>query len=132
MKGSERDDLVKYRLQRANETLNEARINMEQELWRVGINRLYYAVFYAVTALLTTRDVSAKTHKGVRQQFGLLYMTTGLIPKDPGDCFSELFERRHSGDYDDFVNIHPDDVVRLQPKAEALVKLIERMIEGSA
>ena len=71
MKYQEREDLVKYRLQRANETLNEARINMEQELWRVGINRLYYAVFYAVTALLTTRDVSAKTHKGVRQQFGL-------------------------------------------------------------
>ena len=122
----------KYRLQRANETLHEARVNLEQELWRVAVNRLYYAAFYSVTALLATQEVFPKTHKGVRQQFGLLYMTTGLIPKDPGDCFSDLFERRHSGDYDDFVNVDPLDVVRLQPKAEALVKLIERLIEGAA
>jgi hypothetical protein len=44
MKISKRD-IVKYRLARAWETLDDARILSENEKWNSTINRLYYSAF---------------------------------------------------------------------------------------
>ena len=114
MRPEERDELVRYRMERAHEALTEAVLLMDQELWRGSVNRLYYAMFYGAVALLATQGTFPKTHKGVRQQFSLPYLATGKIPDELGLAYAELFERRHSGDYDDFVSIEGDVVFRLR------------------
>lgn len=129
MKAEEREELVRYRLLCANEAIQEAEALMEKGLLRGSTNRLYYAMFYAVVALLATRDVYPKTHKGVRQQFSLTYLSTGLIAQELGLAYSELFERRHSGDYDDFVSIEAEAVQRLHAHTIALVDAIKGIIE---
>jgi uncharacterized protein (UPF0332 family) len=45
-------DLVQYRLRRARETLQDAHILANAERWNPCVNRLYYACFYVVSALL--------------------------------------------------------------------------------
>jgi uncharacterized protein (UPF0332 family) len=52
----DRQMLITYRLERARETLEEARVLLEKGHANAGVNRLYYACFYAVSALLLTRD----------------------------------------------------------------------------
>lgn len=47
-----RDDYIKYRLNRAGESLEEAVLLAENNKWNAVINRWYYACFYAVNALL--------------------------------------------------------------------------------
>ena len=66
MKSSEKSDLIDYRLKRATETLLEINIHLNNGLWNTAINRLYYACYYAVTALLLANDINASTHSGVR------------------------------------------------------------------
>ena len=66
---TEQTDYIKYRIQRATETLNDARLLAENERWNSSINRLYYACFYGVSALLYLHSIEAKTHKGVRIKF---------------------------------------------------------------
>ena len=129
MTAEERDLLVRYRLQCAHEAIREADALMEKALMRGSVNRLYYAMFYAAIAALATREVYPKTHKGVRQQFGLLFVVPGTVPSELGDAYSELFERRHSGDYDDFVSIEAEAVQRLHAHTIALVDAIKRIIE---
>jgi uncharacterized protein (UPF0332 family) len=65
MKNSEKSDLINYRLKRATDTLQEINIHLENKLWNTAINRLYYACFYAATALLLDNDINASTHSGV-------------------------------------------------------------------
>jgi uncharacterized protein (UPF0332 family) len=45
-----KEELVKYRLQRAIDTLEDAKILADNQRWNSSINRLYYASYYAVTA----------------------------------------------------------------------------------
>lgn len=40
----EQDNYIKYRLQRASDTLNDAKLLAENERWNSSINRLYYAI----------------------------------------------------------------------------------------
>jgi uncharacterized protein (UPF0332 family) len=55
------DDYIKYRLQRANETMSEIKILIENKLWNTAINRMYYACFYAVGALLVKNGVETSS-----------------------------------------------------------------------
>ncbi|MBI3302910.1 MAG: HEPN domain-containing protein [Deltaproteobacteria bacterium] len=66
-------DLVRYRLQRARETLEDARILANASRWNPCVNRLYYACFYAVSAGLGNDDVSCRrlallTSRGVPER----------------------------------------------------------------
>ena len=60
MNDSERSELVKYRIAKANSTLNEIHLHIENQLWNTAVNRLYYACYYAVTALLINSEINTQ------------------------------------------------------------------------
>jgi uncharacterized protein (UPF0332 family) len=129
MNASEKSDLVTYRLKRSAETLSEIPLHLKNGLWNTAINRLYYACYYAVAALLLEYDIKANTHSGVRQMLGLHFVKTGKIDPDLGKVFSSLFDKRHSSDYDDFIQITKEDIEDLLPPATILIGKIEELIK---
>lgn len=98
---SNREEYVNYRFHRVEESYEEALILAKEERWNAVINRLYYACFYAVIALLIKNNISTQTHDGARTQFGLIFVKTGIIDKESGKLFSKLFDYRQKGDYGD-------------------------------
>ena len=63
---SELVDLIKYRLKKSKETLNDAKIIFEIASLTSTVNRIYYAMFYAVNGLLLSKNFSSSKHSGVR------------------------------------------------------------------
>ena len=68
------------------------------------------------------------SHTGVRQQFGQLYVKTGIIERDLGKHFTELFEKRNRGDYNDFVDYNENEARELMPKTIELVQQIKTLL----
>ena len=128
LKQKDKDALVTIRLQRANETMSEVNGNMQLGYWRIVANRLYYACYYATTALLIKNNITAHTHEGVINQFGLHFVAKGLISKEQGKFLKQLFNLRLSGDYDDWYNIEEKDVKPLIEPAEQFITAIEGLI----
>ena len=58
------EELIRYRLSRAEETLEEARLLAENKHGNAAVNRLYYACFYAVLALLIRDGRYSSKHSG--------------------------------------------------------------------
>ncbi len=123
------DDLVNYRIKRAFETLKEADKMIENQFWNASINRIYYACFYAVSGLLLKKGVDTSTHKGIRQMFGLHFVQTGLISKEFARFFSDLYDRRQTGDYDDFVIYDEETSNKLFSMANKFVQEIDSLIK---
>lgn len=123
------DDLVNYRISRAYETLKEADAMMKNHFWNASINRIYYACFYAVSGLLLKQGIDTSTHKGIRQMFELHYVQTGLISKEYARFFSDLYDRRQTGDYDDFVLYDEETSVKLFSMAKEFVHEIDLLIK---
>jgi uncharacterized protein (UPF0332 family) len=96
-----KDDYIKYRFHRSEETFDEALILAEKEKWNAVLNRLYYSCFYAVISLLLKNNIETQTHDGARTQFGLHFIKTGKIDKKYGKLFTKLFDLRQKGDYGD-------------------------------
>ena len=124
-----RADLVKYRIERADETLLEARLMAREGFYNAAFNRLYYACFYAVIALLVKNGIATNSHAGVKTMLGLHFVSKGLLEKEHGRIFSRLFEIRHSGDYDDFVYCDKEMADEYTPKVEAFIARIKELIK---
>jgi uncharacterized protein (UPF0332 family) len=122
-------ELVLHRLQRARETLKDARILADAGRWNPCVNRLYYACFYAVSALLIQEGLSSAKHAGLRSLFNRHFVKTNRVAKEKARIFNDVFERRREGDYVDFVSFEKSQVLRWLPEAEAFVESIAVIID---
>jgi uncharacterized protein (UPF0332 family) len=122
-------DLIQYRLKRAYDTLEDALILSKAERWNACINRLYYACFYAVSALLAQEDLHSSKHSGVRSLFNLHFVKTEKVPKHFATAYNDLFERRQESDYVDFISFGSAQIRPLMKKAESFVECIANLID---
>jgi uncharacterized protein (UPF0332 family) len=104
------NELISYRLSRAFETYEEAIILSRENHWNASANRLYYACFYAVSALLLKNGLNTSTHNGVKTEFLKSFIKSGIISKQSGRTYSRLFNLRQEGDYLDFKRLEKSDV----------------------
>ena len=119
-----RDDYIKYRFQRAEESFDDALILAEKERWNTVVNRLYYACFYAVIALLLKNNIETQTHDGARSQFGLQFVKPGLLDKKYGKLYTKLFDYRQKGDYGDLYDYDEETAKPLiEPVKEFLFEI---------
>jgi uncharacterized protein (UPF0332 family) len=123
-----REALVQYRLERADETLKEVEILANESHYNAAANRLYYACYYAATALLVANGHNTQTHAGTKTLLGLHFVSKGLLSNEYGKTFSRLFEIRHSGDYDDFVYCDKAMIDEYTPKAKDFIRAIKSLL----
>lgn len=124
-----REAIVSYRMERAYETLKEADYNTAGGYYNASVNRLYYACYYAASALLLSHEIEAHTHNGVKTQLSMHFVRTGQLSIEHGATFSLLFEKRQAGDYSDFAYCDLALVNMLRPRAEAFVNAIKELIK---
>ncbi|MGE0019617.1 MAG: HEPN domain-containing protein [Draconibacterium sp.] len=124
------DDYINYRIERAKETIREVQTHIENKFWNTAINRMYYACFYAVSALLAKDQIEVSSHSGVRQKFGEYFVKTGKIDRDLAKHFTELSEKRHKGDYNDFYDYDEETVLRLFPVSQQFIEAIEQILKN--
>jgi hypothetical protein len=99
MSTQQREEVVRYWWSQAEESLASAQRELEAGSYVFAINRLYYALFYGVSAALFERNLSFKKHSGVRAAFHREFIKTGLLNVEWGKLYDQLFEDRQEGDY---------------------------------
>ncbi|PWD97736.1 HEPN domain-containing protein [Marinilabilia rubra] len=123
------EDYINYRIERARETILEVQTHIENEFWNTAINRMYYACFYAVSALLFKNNIEVASHSGIRNKFGEVFVKTGIINREIAKHYTDLFEKRQKGDYNDFFDYDEETVLRLFPKSQQFIDIIEKALQ---
>jgi len=126
-----RKDYIVYRLAKAYESFDDAKLLAENESWNASINRLYYACYYAVSALLLQKDITTQTHNGLKTQFNLLFVKTGIISIEQGRLYADLMDWRQKGDYGDMFDFDKESVVPLFDPVRAMLDMIKQLLEKS-
>ena len=124
-----KNDLVKYRIEKAKETLNTAEKILEDiKDYSSANNRAYYAIFYAIRAVLAMEEIDFKRHKDVIAYFNQNYINTEIFPRKLGRKISQAQHTREDSDYDDeFVPTYEKTKEQLET-AKELVQLVEEYI----
>lgn len=123
---------ARERMGRAEETLQVARLVLGEGFGHAVVNRLYYACFYAVEALLASEQRSARTHKGARMLFNKHFVKTGRFPDEQARFYNTLFEKRVESDYEAFVSVDLGDARSWLPRAETFVETVAALIDAGA
>ncbi len=118
------NELVKFRIGRVMECLEEASLLADKKHYNTCVNRLYYACFYAVNALLASKDLSSAKHAGVRALFNQHYVKTEIISRELAVVYNDLFELRQESDYQDFFVVEKDTALEFIAPANYFVKQI--------
>ena len=108
--------------------MDEAALLEEKEYYNAAVNRLYYACYYATEALLLKNKIEGKSHAGVKAMLGLHFVSKGLIPIAIGKILSTLYEKRQSGDYDDFIYCDKEMTDDLTEQAKAFIDCLAKLI----
>jgi uncharacterized protein (UPF0332 family) len=73
--------LLRYRIEQAHETLREAEVLLDESALRGTVNRAYYAMFYALLALLATKQLGTSRHSGALALFDREFVKPGRMHK---------------------------------------------------
>ena len=95
----ERRIIVSLEYEKAVNTFSQIPELQKLGFWDNIANRLYYAVFHAVNALLIHDGHPVNTHKGVIAVFGNYYIRTGIFSSEDGRLYSDLQTMRNNSDY---------------------------------
>jgi len=128
LKEEERCEVVKYRLEKAKDTLMEISVLLDNKFYRTAANRLYYACFYAATALLINDGYETHTHNGVKALLGLHYFKENKLEKSFGQMYKQVLNLRQTGDYEDKIDIVQDDIKPFIIPAQKFIEEIEKLI----
>ena len=120
--------LVRYRLDRAKEPVEEAVLLLGNGHANTSVNRLYYACFYAASALLLAKDLSSARHSGVRVVFHQYIVKPGLLDIFQGQIYDKLYDSRQKGDYADLMRFEVQEVRPWLDEANAFVGDVEALI----
>ena len=92
--------LLNGSLDKANEKLRVAQQLLHDDAYDDAVSRAYYAVFHAAHAVLLTEGVTATTHQGLVNLFGLHLVKTGKFERRFGKYLANLKDDRETSDYE--------------------------------
>jgi uncharacterized protein (UPF0332 family) len=100
------------KLERAEESVQAARVLMTAGHFDFAASRAYYAVFYAATAALLAEGLEFSTHRGMIATIHQKFVKTGKLDRQLGRDLNWLFELRNVGDYGEMRHVPPNDTAK--------------------
>jgi uncharacterized protein (UPF0332 family) len=120
--------LINYRVSRAKETIDDARIAIENDRLHAAENRIYYAIFYIVSALALKDDYTTSRHGQLLGWFNKNFVKTGILSSDIGKIYADAFENRQESDYQDYIKLDAADVSRHYTEMLKFIKEVEKLL----
>jgi len=111
LKEEERSFIVQLELEKAETTFKEYEGLSEKGYWSTLANRLYYALFHAVSAMLICDGHEVGSHKGAAIRFHQYYVRQGKFSSSEGAFYSQMETLREKADYNCFFQVAEDDIV---------------------
>ena len=125
MRSSDQDVLIQYRLGQASSALQDARLMQSGGGSAMSIaNRSYYAMFYAVLALLQTTGQIPCKHSGAISLFDREFVLKGVFPKEMSRSLHIAFDTRQRADCQELHPVSTEDASRLFLEAEHFVEAL--------
>ena len=117
--------LAQYRLDQASESLDEAQFLLSGvKSPRSIVNRAYYAMFYAIMALLIYEPYSSSKHSGVLSYFNRRFIREGVFDRETGRWVNKAFELRQRSDYREYFTLTQGQAADLVVKARQFILTI--------
>ncbi len=122
-------DRVQCYLEEAKEKLDSAKLLLENGYFKDAVSRAYYCMYNAARALLLTKDLSPKTHKGLISKFGEEFMKMEDDAKNYATILHKAEDLREMADYGVYKEISREMAESVIDDAELFLKKIREVLK---
>ena len=126
------DPLLEKQLQtminKSRRSIAAARRQVEDGDYDFASSRAYYAAFYAIEAILLTKNLVLSKHSGVISAFNRHFLKPSIFPREFSKLITRLFRERQLGDYEFDLCIGEDEAKEDIQSAEKIVDAIANYI----
>jgi len=128
MRQEHHQSLINYRLEQAEEALQDGELLLNCCRYRATANRLYYACFYAAVAALLTRRLEYSKHSAVIAFFDREFIGSGQLPKEYSKTLHRAFNERQQDDYMPFVELDAGEISVLFEHVRSMVQGVRKYV----
>lgn len=131
LNSEQRRELVKLRLDNARKALDDGNLLFEHSSLRGATNRIYYSMFYAVSAITIAEGKSFHKHGQLIGYFQKEYVKTRIFERKFGRALQKAFEDRSEADYQDYLHFTREQVQTRIGEAEEFYSVVKAYLESA-
>ncbi len=128
MKDDEKNALIEHRIARGTDTIEEVSFLIKNKKFLLAVNRIYYGMFYIISALSLRYDFSTSKHQQLIGWFNKEFISTGEIDRKYGRILHNAYNNRSTGDYDDFAEFDEEDVKKSFDEMKDFIRTIRALL----
>lgn len=128
IKDEDRQSLINYRLEQAKDTVELSRFLIDSNKLVVAVNRIYYGLYYAVTALAIKHRFETSKHLQLIGWFNKEFIASQKLDKKYGKILRIAYQNRTKGDYDAYVQFDTEEVESMHLEMTNFIEEIEKLI----
>ena len=128
MKADEKNALIEHRISKAIASIDEIDFLISNKKFLLAVNRIYYGMFYILSALSLKYDFSTSKHQQLIGWFNKEFIAAGKVDPKYGKIIHNAYSNRSTGDYDDFAEFEEDEVKTLFNELKDFIKTIKALL----
>lgn len=115
-------------MEKAKEKLDAAKDLLDDGHYADALSRAYYSMFFAARALLSTKNLYPRTHRGLISKIAEEFVKTGKLSQTLFRDFASTQEEREKADYGIMSDILKDDAEEAITAAEKFTEEVKKII----
>ena len=127
----QRRQLVAIRMAKADSMLADASMLADRGSSLSTVNRCYYAMFHAVSALAIHNNCDFHKHRAVISWFQREYVKSGRVSSEVGAALQMVFESRCDADYADVTTFTAEQVGATLEQARRFVADMKLLLRAT-
>ena len=121
-------DLIKYRISRAKEAIEEVEVLIKAKKYNAAVTRIYYGIFYMITALSLIDNFPTSKHSQLIGYFNKNYIKQKIINSNIGKFLNRAYDLRTKSDYGELADFSKAEVEEYFKEMKLFISTIEKII----
>ncbi len=126
----ERQYLIERRIKKAVNAIDDVQFLIDNDKLVIAVNRIYYGIFYSVSALALKHQFTTSKHQQLIGWFNKNYIKEKKVEVKFGEILRRAFEKRSKSDYDDWVEFKSDEVDTLFNDMKIFINKMQELIKS--
>lgn len=128
LQDEDRDILIKYNVEKSKQAIEDTQFLIMNDKLNIAANRIYYGIFYILSALALKHQFTTKKHHQLQGWFNKHFIHTNIIDKKYSQIISNSFNMRSDADYDVTFTFNKEDIKESFKEMIEVIAAIEKLL----
>lgn len=125
-----RQQLIKYHIEKSKQAVEDVKFLIENKKLYLAANRIYYGIFYILSALALRYNFSTRNHGQLIGWFNKNFVKTNVVDKKYSNIVRSSFELRSEADYDVLTSFTKEEIEKSYANMKDLISVIEKLLKN--